>query len=185
MKCFSQHIFIYLLFLFLIISCTGKKEKMDEKEFKKVFGESIIKKNKELVKEDEEIIRRHIKRKNWKMEITGTGLFYEVYKKTNGVKADSGNIATIKYKISLLDGTVCYSSDSLGQKTFKITQGGVETGLEEGILLMKQGEKARFIMAPHLAYGLVGDGDRIPARAIIVYDVELINIEDKSVQGKI
>lgn len=187
-KC-ARYKFVFFIFhfsfFFTVVSCTEKKEKLDEKEFKKIFGESLIKKNKKLVKEDEEVIRNFIKRKNWNMEITGTGLFYEICKKTNGTKADSGKLATINYKISLLDGTLCYSSDSLGSKTFKITQGGVETGLEEGILLMKTGEKARFIMAPHLAYGLVGDGKKIPPRAIIVYDVELVNIEGKPVQSKI
>ena len=55
--------------------------------------------------------------------------------------------------------------------------GGVESGLEEGILLMKTGGKAKFILPPHLAYGLPGDGKKIPARAILVYDVELLSIQ--------
>jgi FKBP-type peptidyl-prolyl cis-trans isomerase len=177
-------IFGFFLIAFILVSCNEKREKLDEKEFRKVYGESLIKQNKKLVKEDEEIIRSYIRRKNWNMELTGTGLFYEIYKKTSGAKADTGKLATINYKISLLDGTVCYTSTTLGSKTFKISQGGVEAGLEEGILLMKEGEKARFIMAPYLAYGLIGDGNKIPARAIIVYEVELIKIEEKSVQSK-
>lgn len=180
-----KFVFYLLSFVFCVVSCTEKKEKLSENEFKKIFREPLIKKNKKLVKEDEEIIRSFIKRKNWNMKSTGTGLFYEVYKKTSGIKADSGKLATINYKISLLDGTLCYSSVTSGPKTFKITQGGVESGLEEGILFMKEGEKARFIMAPHLAYGLIGDGNKIPARSIIIYDVELIRIGEKPVQGQI
>lgn len=185
MNCKFTFAFCLLSFVFCIVSCTQKREKLDEKEFKNIYGESLIKKNKKLVKEDEDIIRSFIKRKNWNMELTGTGLFYEIYKKSTGVKADSGKLAAINYKISLLDGTLCYSSGSLGPKTFIITQGGVESGLEEGILLMREGEKARFIMAPHLAYGLVGDGNKIPARSIIVYDVELIKIDEKPIQSNI
>jgi len=53
----------------------------------------------------------------------------------------------------------------------------VESGLEEGILLLRVGDKATFIMPPHLAHGLQGDGDRIPARSIIMYDVLLLKVE--------
>ena len=87
-------------------------------------------------------------------------------------------VATINYSISLLDGTECYNSDDSGPRQFKIGQGGVESGLEEGILFMHEGDKARFIMPPHLAHGLLGDNHKIPARAIIIYEVELIKLDE-------
>ncbi len=48
-----------------------------------------------------------------------------------------------------------------------------ETGKHE-VEMMREGEKARFIIPPHLAYGLLGDEKQIPARSIIVYEVELL-----------
>jgi len=84
----------------------------------------------------------------------------------------------LNYRISLLDGTLCYSSDSLGVKEFAIGHGGVESGLEEGILLLKVGDKARFIMPPFKAHGLLGDMKKIPARSIIVYEIELLKLID-------
>ena len=62
--------------------------------------------------------------------------------------------------------------------SFKVGFGGVESGLEEGVLLLRTGDKARFIMPPHLAHGLIGDGDCIPMRAIIIYDVELVRVSE-------
>jgi FKBP-type peptidyl-prolyl cis-trans isomerase FkpA len=41
---------------------------------------------------------------------------------------------------------------------------------------MKQGQKAIFIMPPHLAHGLLGDKNKVPPRATLVYDVELLNL---------
>jgi len=55
--------------------------------------------------------------------------------------------------------------------------GNVESGLEEGVLLMRVGDKALMLMPPHLAHGLTGDGDCIQRRAIILYDIELVSIE--------
>ena len=99
-----------------------------------------------------------------------------IYKHGKGIKSKTGQIALLNYKISLLDGTLCYSSDSLGTKSFAIGHGGVESGLEEGILLLHEGDKARFIMQPFKAHGLLGDMDKIPARSIIVYDIELLRL---------
>jgi len=87
-------------------------------------------------------------------------------------------VANIKYKVSLLNGKVCYSSDSDGVKSFRIGQGGVELGLEIGILKLRVGDKAKFILPPNLGWGLIGDEKKIPSRSIIIYDVELIGLTE-------
>lgn len=138
--------------------------------------ESLIKANKGLVSLDKERIEAFVKRHNWDMETSKTGLWYQIYEHGTGDSAQSGKVATLNYEVSLLDGTLCYTSDSIGPKRFLIGQGGVESGLEEAILMMRVGDKARFVMPPHLAHGLIGDEDKIPARATIVYKVDLLNL---------
>lgn len=178
MKRFSFLIF-FLISVFILCSCGQQgNQSLSEKDFKEKYGDTLVKVNKILVKKDEDAIRSYIKRRSWEMSVSGTGLFYGIYKKGSGRKAEAGKNATISYEISLLDGTVCYSSDSLGLKTFLISQGGVESGLEEGILLMQEGDKAHFILPPYMAHGLIGDENKIPPRSIIIYDVELIKITD-------
>ena len=163
---------LFLVVLFVFASCNNKsKEPIDTKKYK----EPLIKVNKYLVEKDQDNIAAYVERHGWKMEVTETGLWYNVSK--NGTeKATKNVIATINYKVKLLNGKICYSSDSLGTKSFRVGQGGVEAGLEEGILLMCKGDKARFIMPPHLAHGLLGDNNKIPARATIIYEVELIEL---------
>lgn len=164
-----------LTFLFVLFSCTQpteKKTNLDE------YDEPLQKINRYLVKEDSERIENYVARKEWDMKISNTGYWYEIYEHGNGVQAEIDKIATINYKVELLDGTVCYSSDSLGSKRFKIGKGGVESGLEQGIVLMKVGDKARFIIPPYLGHGLLGDEYKIPPRSVIVYDVELLQISD-------
>ena len=48
-------------------------------------------------------------------------------------------------------------------------------GLNEGLKMLKPGGEAVFIIPPFLAYGLKGDGNKIPARSIIVYEIKMIN----------
>ncbi len=171
-----------LLFAIAIVffACSDKKTKrkqLSQKELEN-YDESLIVANRYLATVDAERIESFAKRRNWEMQTTKTGLWYQIYKKGSGVKAKTGQVALLNYKISLLDGTLCYSSDSLGAKTFAIGHGGVESGLEEGILLLHEGDKARLIMPPHRAHGLLGDMNKIPARSIIVYDIELLKLTE-------
>ncbi|MBN2274403.1 MAG: FKBP-type peptidyl-prolyl cis-trans isomerase [Bacteroidales bacterium] len=174
----SKYSIIYFVFLFLIITGCRKQEKtVSEEEFRKT-KEALVGANRILVKKDAEKIKAYIKRRNWEMQETASGLWYMITDEGHGNNITQGKQVTLNYSLELLDGTHCYSSDSLGMKQFRVGQGGVESGLEEGILLLKEGSKAHFIMPPHLAHGLPGDGNRIPARSVIIYEVEVVNMED-------
>ena len=159
-------------------ACSDNKRTPKTKEDYAEYKEPLMRVNKFLTKKDAEIIESYIKRREWKMNVTETGLWYMIYKNGNGIKAQTGKKASISSKVSLLDGTECYNNDTLNPKVFKIGQGGVEYGLEQGILMLREGDKARFIMPPHLAYGLLGDQNKIPARSIILYEIEVLKIID-------
>ena len=75
--------------------------------------------------------------------------------------------------MTLLDGTVCYSSEKSGPKSFKIEQSDLETGLFDAIVEMHVGDKAKIILPHFRAHGLIGDSRKIPPLAPVIYDVEL------------
>ena len=166
----------FILFIFASIGCKQKRPAISEEEFANT-KKKMVEVNKILVRKDQQIIKGYNERHELNMKESETGLWYNIIKKGEGNAAIKGEKATIKFKVSLLDGTECYDSAVDGVKTFTIGRGGVESGLEEGILMLNEGGKAKFIMPPHLAYGLPGDGDKIPPRAIIVYDVEVVSID--------
>lgn len=159
----------------LIISCSNGKKNLSSSEIK-AYQNSLIDARKALLRKDADSIQKFIKTKGWSMIETKTGLWYGIYKPGNGESIDIHDIVEIDYTIELLDGTLCYRSDSISPKRFKVGQGGVEAGLEEGILRLHKGDKARFIMPPHLAHGVVGDQNKIPRLAIIKYDVSVIEV---------
>jgi len=163
-----------LIIVFLGCSENNKKPQelkmMPKEEFKK-YKDPLEKANRGLLKIDKDRIDAYTKRRSWLMSETGTGLRYMIYEKGTGEKIQANDVVELDYTISLLDGSLCYSSDSLGVKSFRVGQGGVEAGLEEGILLLNVGDKARFIILPFMAHSLLGDFDKIPPRSIIVYEV--------------
>ena len=163
--------------LTVIVSCGVQP---GEKEHKRTLTrDELISLNRRMVEIDADEIKDYVEKNNLEMTETKTGLWYRIDEEGEGNIVTKGNVVEIKYEVRLLDSTFCYSSDSLGTKIFKVGQGGVEAGLEEGILLLKKNSKATFIMPPHRAYGLVGDDDRIPGRTSIVYKVEVVGLKEE------
>ncbi len=165
-----------LLPLLILMSCTQERQKPKTLREVKQKEETLEDINRYLVRKDEDAIRNHCKRHGWNMTMKKSGLWYGALHTTDLDSVKTGNWVDVKYRITLLDGTEVYNSDSLGIKTFSVGHGGVESGLEEGILMMKRNEKYRFIMPPHKAHGLMGDLKGIPPRSTIVYYVEILDI---------
>ncbi len=173
-------VFISSIFIFVLLAACNQNSNQQQYyvEKEKKNKEPLIKANKYLVKKDNQVIQNYIKRRKWDMSVTKTGLWYQILEHGKGDSVKSGNIVTFAYKIFLLDGTLCYSSDSLGLKTFVVGKTSIEPGMQEGIRMLKQGDKARFILQPFLAHGLVGDKHKIPPRATIIYELELMDVKN-------
>ncbi len=150
----------------------------NDKNKPKQYKNKLMETNQYLVKKDASLIKAYARRRNWDIKPTETGLWYMIIDKGNGKKAEENKKAVIEYKIELLDGTLCYDSDSSGPKTFIIGKNEEPRGLDIGIRKLREGGQAVFIIPPHLALGLIGDTKKIPARAIIVYYVTLIKIKE-------
>jgi len=136
--------------------------------------------NRFLVEKDKERIESFIERRGWSMKTTRSGLWYQISTDKEGKKIQSGDKVRINYEIRLLDGTLCYTSDSTGAKEFIVGRDESMMGLQEGIKLLNEGDRARLIIPPHLGYGLIGDEKRIPARAVLVYTLEVLKVEHKN-----
>lgn len=142
-------------------------------------NESLIKMNNYVAKRNKELISRFVKRTSLKMEETGSGLWYEIYSRGNGKAVKPGDIVEITFYLRLLDGTPIDSASAAKPKSFRTGKGGVEAGLEEGVLLLHEGDSARFIIPPHLGFGNFGDQNKIPAGAFLFYDLSITRIKNQ------
>ena len=130
--------------------------------------------NRYLVQKDRERIQNYIERKNLKMTESPTGLWYRIVREGEGGNFTDNEKVVFAYECSLLDGTKCYSSETLGPKEIILGRSNLEPGLNEGLRMLNSGAEAIFILPPFLAYGLPGDGKMIPSRAVIVYNVNIL-----------
>jgi FKBP-type peptidyl-prolyl cis-trans isomerase FkpA len=139
--------------------------------------EKLVKANKAAVELENAQIEKLIDSAGWKMIKTPTGLRYMILEHGKGSKTVTGKTVHFEYEVKLLSGDIIYSSTQNGQKEFKIGSGGVESGLEEGILLLRVGDKARLVIPSYLAHGLSGDQDKIPPKATLIYTLKLIDLK--------
>jgi FKBP-type peptidyl-prolyl cis-trans isomerase len=110
-------------------------------------------------------------------EITKSGLRYQIVQEGSGTTAEKNNTVSVHYKGQLIDGTVFDSSYKRNQPIeFKLGVGQVIPGWDEGVSLLKVGDKARFVIPSYLAYGSQGAGGVIPPNANLIFDVELVKI---------
>lgn len=138
--------------------------------------EPMIRVNQNMNRKEREDIDAYIRRYDLKMRESGTGLRYLIINEGRLPKAQPENQVKVNYKVWLLNGRLCYSSDSTGAESFVVDHDDVESGLHEGIKMLGTGGKAKFILPSHLAHGLIGDDGKIPARSPVVYDIEVLSI---------
>ena len=142
-------------------------------------GEEIEKKRQELVT----VIDKNIASLNaleampddQGLKATASDLQYKHTTEGKGVSPDANDKVTVHYHGTLIDGTIFDSSVDRGQPaTFGLNQ--VIQGWTEGLQLMKEGGKTNFLIPSNLAYGEQGMGGVIPPNASLIFEVELIKI---------
>ena len=108
---------------------------------------------------------------------TPSGLKYWDLKKGTGAVAKKGDSVKVHYTGWLTDGKKFDSSLDRGEPFgFKLGQGMVIPGWDEGVAGMKVGGKRQLRIPSALGYGARGAGGAIPSNADLVFDVELLGV---------
>lgn len=137
------------------------------------FNESAIQREKEIKENN----LKNLNNISKGFEVTSSGLRYKITDKGNGNSAVVGKNVKVHYKGQLIDGTVFDSSFKRNEPIeFTLGIGQVIKGWDEGLALLSEGDKARFIIPSDLAYGEAGAGGVIPPNANLIFDVELVSV---------
>jgi FKBP-type peptidyl-prolyl cis-trans isomerase len=136
---------------------------------------------KQLAEKQDAEIQAFLKTNNLTGTKTSSGLYYVITSEGNGKSPAVGDEVNMNYTGMFLDGKKFDSNldSSFGHVTplkFPLGQGRVIRGWDEGIMLLKKGTKAKFILPSAIGYGANGSG-QIPANAILQFDVELLDFK--------
>ena len=108
---------------------------------------------------------------------TASGLQYKVLQAGNGAKPTANSVVTVHYTGTLPDGTVFDSSVKRGEPaTFPVN--GVIPGWTEALQIMQVGSKYKLFIPAALAYGKRGAGQLIGPDQMLIFEVELLDIQN-------
>jgi len=162
---------------------TGGKPLLTEQEIRetmtafqnemRVKQEVVARKNKE---QGDSFLAENKKKEG--VKTLQSGLQYKVIKMGVGKKPKLNDYVTTHYRATLIDGTEFDSSYKRGQPaTFQGS--GVIPGWTEALQLMETGAKWQLFIPSNLAYGERGAGGVIGPNATLIFEIELISIQEK------
>lgn len=112
------------------------------------------------------------------IQVTPSGLQYQVLTKGTGVSPKLTDTVLVHYKGTLLDGKQFDSSYDRNEP-ISFPLNGVIPGWTEGVQLMQPGAKYKFFIPYQLAYGERGAGNDIPPFSTLIFEVELLKVNGK------
>lgn len=133
--------------------------------------------------EDDVKLQSYFAEKGLSPQKTASGLYYIVDKQGVGANVQKGQKVTVNYTGTNMAGVPFDSNQDpkFGHTEpfeFAVGMGQVIPGWDEGLQLLNKGSKARFFIPSTLAYGQRDMGPEMPANSILIFDVEVLKIED-------
>jgi len=166
---------------------SGGKPLLTEQEIREttaVFQKELMAKQEEVAKklgeknkkEGEAFLAENKKKEG--VKTLPSGLQYKVIKEGTGKKPKIPDTVTTHYRGTLIDGIEFDSSYRRG-KPANFPVNGVIPGWTEALQLMGEGAKWQLFIPPNLAYGERGAGRDIGPDATLIFEIELISIQEK------
>lgn len=162
------------------VTIVRKGQEASKFDAPKVFNDYFINKAAEEAKEAADRAAANaviLKEFDEKGKTTASGIKYIVLKEGTGANPTATSNVKVHYTGTFLDGKVFDSSVQRGQPIdFGLNQ--VIPGWTEGVQLMKEGAKYKFFIPYKLAYGERGAGGVIPPKTDLIFEVELLKINN-------
>lgn len=149
-------------------------------DLRKRARETALRKLQETTVRNAEESRRFLEENRNKegVRTTESGLQYKVLKEGSGPSPGIRNSVVVNYRGTFIDGTEFDSSHTKGEPQTVQTDGVIK-GWTEALQMMRAGATWRIFVPPDLAYGRTGLGRKIPPNKVLVFEIELLSVENR------
>lgn len=177
-------------YIFWEIKLLGIKDKKEveaemlkqKEEMAKMQAEAA-EKSKAQVAVDDKLIQEYLQSKGiTNAQKTPSGLYYVIHKPGTGPNAAAGQKVTVNYTGQNISGEKFDSNEDpafnhVEPFQFDLGNHSVISGWDEGVALLNKGAKATLYIPSGMAYGPNARGPKIPANAILIFDIELLDFK--------
>ncbi len=171
-----------VLLILTILGCEGPEPRRPVKMKSGSFMRESAERNKELLAEEEEAIKYIIAADSshtYYHSANGSWYFYNnrVYDDTPTPEPD--DLVTMTYNILSFKNDTLYSSEDIGEITYKVDKQELFPGLRNSVKLLKEKETATFLFPSSLAFGYHGDNNKIGTNVPLKSTISILKIEQQ------
>ena len=173
-----RQLFLFLMVLGLL-GCEGPEPRRPL-QMKTGRVNSSIERSKKLLALEESVINEIIKKDSlheYKHSKNGAWYYYVQKNNEADYTPQPDDLVTMTYTIMDFNNDTIYTQDEIGILTYKVDKQQLFPGLRNSIKLLKEKETATFLFPSSLAYGYLGDTDKIGVNVPIKATVSLLRIE--------
>ncbi|MFK8102431.1 MAG: FKBP-type peptidyl-prolyl cis-trans isomerase [Saprospiraceae bacterium] len=164
-----KKVMLFFTTLMILSACTPKLEKRLKSE--------MVAAPTSQVQIDKNLILQYAIDNELDVQSTPSGIYYAIENYGTGdERPDKNSKITAHYHGTLLNGDIFDSSVDRGEP-LKFDLGKVIKGWQEAIPMLGKGGKGQFFIPSKMAYGSRAIGDVIPANAVLVFDIELLDFK--------
>lgn len=174
----------YLLTLLVLsislVSCQEAEPRRPIKVRTGSFFKETIKRNKELLAQEEKQIKEIIARDTAHTYLSssqGSWYYYEIKNDSVIYTPKPDDLVTFTYNLVSFTNDTIYKSEEMGTIHYKVDKQNLFPGLRNSIKLLREGEKATFLFPSSLAYGYHGDDKKIGTNIPVKSTITLLKIE--------
>jgi len=166
----------YTLFCLLLTACGAPREQAPQAVAPSRDRQLLQDVNRYLSEKEQDVLAAYVARQQLDMKQTPDGYYYQLVEQGRGAAVDNGCLVRLHGRVLLIDGTLCYVYSE--QRPFDVVVGAHADIkiLNTALLGMHEGSRVRFVLPAHMAYGLPGDGNRIPPRSPLVCDFVIAKV---------
>ena len=165
---------VYFTLLSILVACSYPQPRSP---IKQRVETTSVEKNKELLLKETLLIEQYITtQSNLAYNKSPSGLWYAA-SDINIFTYKKGTQIDFEYKVLDLNNKLVYDRNTIGKQTYFVDEQPIMYGLKEALSLLKEGASGTFLLPSILAYGVLGDQNKIDSNTPLVIQLKITNIE--------
>lgn len=177
-----KKIFLGLTFTALLFGCKQPEAREPISYTSGTFLKESVQRNRNIVQDEEKLIQEIIKKDSahhYYQSTLGFWYKYDVAVSEDSIVPEKGDIVKIDFEIFDINNNLIYGKEETTPKVYAVDKQEIMIGLRHAIKLMHQGETVSFIFPSHMAFGYLGDKEKIGTNVPLICKVTLHDIKQE------
>ena len=177
-----KKLILFFVLTGLLFACKQTEPRQPISYSSGTFIKESVQRNKMIVQDEEKLIQEIIKKDSthhYYQSNLGFWYKYDVAVTTDSILPKKGDIVKLDFEIYDINNQLIYGKNETSPKVYAVDKQEIMIGLRHAVKLMHKGETVSFIFPSHMAYGYLGDKEKIGTNVPLICKVTLNDIKQE------